>query len=233
MNLLKKFKKKIIQKQKLIFNKSNDKLTIELKHNGFTNKKILDAIKKVPRELFVSERFVELSYENIPLPIACKQTISQPYVVAFMINCLKLKNTDKVLEIGTGTGYQTALIANLCMHVCTIEIFSELYNQARINHEKLKLTNISHMFGNGANGWKENIQFDAIIISAATESLPIKLLKNLKNGGKLIFPKKYSFSVQKLMLVEKISKTKCKYKKLFHVRFVPLLETNTLGATIQ
>ena len=223
MNLLKKFKKKIIQKQKLIFNKSNDKLTIELKHNGFTNKKILDAIKKVPRELFVSERFVEFSYANIPLPIACKQTISQPYVVAFMINCLKLKNTDKVLEIGTGTGYQTALIANLCMHVCTIEIFSELYNQAKINHHKLKLTNISHMIGNGINGWNKNILFDSIIISAATESCPIKLLESLKNSGKIIFPKKYTIEAQKLILLEKINKKKYITKTLLDVRFVPLL----------
>ena len=225
MSLIKEFQKKIIQNRKFIFNKNNYDLVIELKKQGITNNSVLDAINKIPRELFVNENFAKFCYENTPLPIACEQTISQPYVVAFMIDCLKLKNTDKVLEIGTGTGYQTALLANICMHVYTIEIFNKLYNQAKINHNKLKLTNISHMLGNGVNGWNTGILFDAIIISAATESFPIKLLKSLKNGGKIIFPKKYPTGEQKLIFINKINETKYKHETLFDVRFVPLLET--------
>jgi len=223
MNLINEFKKKKIKNQKFIFEKKNYELIAELKKRGILNKKLLYAFKKIPRELFVSEKFSNLSYENIPLPIDCEQTISQPYVVAFMIDCLKLKKTNKILEIGTGTGYQTALLAHLCKQVYTIEIFSKLYIQAKVNHHKLKLTNINHMLGNGINGWNKNILFDAVIISAATESCPNKLLESLKNGGKIIFPKKYDFETQKLILLEKINKNKYITKTLFDVRFVPLL----------
>ena len=225
MNLIKEFKKKIIKKHKFFLNNKNiDDLIVDLKGKGIINKNILDSIRKVPRELFIESDFVQLSYENIPLPIACKQTISQPYVVAYMIDCLKLKKTDKVLEIGTGTGYQTALLAHLCKHICTIEIFKKLLNQAKVNHDQLKLKNISYMHGNGANGWRKSLLFDAVIISASAEEIPIKLLKNLKNGGKLIFPKKYPLGAQKLMFLEKISIGKFNYQTLFDVRFVPLLK---------
>ena len=220
------------KEEEILYKKNNNDLIKELKEKGIVNKNILDAIRKVPRELFVNEATSRYAYENIPLPVDCNQTISQPYVVAFMIECLKLKNTDKVLEIGTGTGYQTALLAYLCKHVCTIEIFRKLYNQAKTNHNKLKLKNISHMLGNGINGWNKPTLFDAIIISAATDSSPIKLLKNLKNGGKIIFPKKYPTGIQKLILLEKINKTKHKHKELLDVRFVPLLEKNVLESPI-
>ena len=232
MNLIREFQKKIIQNQKFTFNKNKHELIVELRKKGITNNNILEAIKKIPRELFVNKKFSKLSYENIPLPVACQQTISQPYVVAFMIDCLKLKSTHKVLEIGTGTGYQTALLALLCKHVCTIEIFSKLYNQAKINHDKLKLANISYMFGNGVNGWSERDLFDGIIISAATALPPIKLLKNLKNGGKIIFPKKCPDETQKLILIKKINKAKYKCKTLFDVKFVSLLEINTLESAM-
>jgi len=219
MNIINEFKKKIIQNKKFIFNNKNHDLVDELKKKGILNNNILDAFNKIPRELFVNEKFANLSYENIPLPIDCGQTISQPYVVAFMIDCLKLKKINNVLEIGTGTGYQTALLSQLCEQVYTIEIFSKLYNQAK----ELKLTNINHMLGNGINGCNKNILFDAIIISAATESCPNKLLESLKNGGKIIFPKKYDFETQKLILLEKINKKKYKRETLLDVRFVPLL----------
>ena len=223
MNLINELKKKIIKNQKIIFDRKNYELVDELNKRGILDKNILETFNKIPRDLFVSKKYVNLSYENTPLPIDCEQTISQPYVVAYMIDCLKLKKTDKVLEIGTGTGYQTALLAKLCKEVYTIEIFSKLYNQAKINHHKLKLTNINHMLGNGIKGWNKHILFDAIIISAATESCPIKLLESLKNGGKIIFPKKYDFETQKLILLEKINKNKYKTNTLFDVRFVPLL----------
>ena len=109
----------------------NKDLIRELKIEGISDKNILRAIEKVPRELFVAQEFIDRAYENIPLPIDCGQTISQPYVVAYMISCLKLKKTDKVLEIGTGTGYQTAILSYLCKEVCTIEIYNKLLNQAK------------------------------------------------------------------------------------------------------
>ena len=225
MNLINELRKKIIQNRKFIFNNNSYKLIVKLKKNGITNKNILDAIKKTPRELFVNKKFAKLSYENIPLPVDCNQTISQPYVVAFMIECLKLKNTDKVLEIGTGTGYQAALLAHLCKHVCTIEIFRKLYNQAKANHNKLKLKNISHMLGNGINGWNKHTLFDAIIISAASEIIPAKLLENLKNHGCLAMPKKKPSGDQRLILITKNNETYSE-KELLSVRFVPLLNKN-------
>ena len=218
--------KKNSLKERIFFNKNNDDLLEELKEKRIIDNNILSAIKKVPRELFVNKLSSQLAYENMPLPVECEQTISQPYVVAYMIDCLKLKKTDKVLEIGTGTGYQTAIISHLCQKIYTIEIFDKLFHQAKININKLKIRNVIHKHDNGINGWEEEILFDAIIISAASEEMPSKILKNLKNYGKLIFPKKYPSENQKLILIEKIGENNFKKKELFDVKFVPLLSNN-------
>jgi len=214
-------------KKKFFFIKNNNDLVTELKEKGISDQKILSAIKKVPRELFIDQASAEWAYENMPLPVACGQTISQPYVVAYMIDCLKLKKTDKVLEIGTGTGYQTAIISHLCQKIYTIEIFSKLFTQAKFNIEKLKIKNVIYKLGNGANGWKEKNFFDAIIVSAASEEISSQLLQNLKINGQLIFPKKYPFENQKLILIEKIGENNFKREELFDVKFVPLLNNNT------
>ena len=213
-------------KKKFFFIKNNNDLVTELKKKGISDQKILSAIKKVPRELFINQASAEWAYENMPLPVECGQTISQPYVVAYMIDCLKLKKTDKVLEIGTGTGYQTAIISHLCQKIYTIEIFSKLFTQAKFNIEKLKIKNVIYKLGNGINGWKEKNFFDAIIVSAASEEISSQLLQNLKINGQLIFPKKYPFENQKLILIEKISENNFKKKELFDVKFVPLLSNN-------
>ena len=207
-------------------NKSNNDLIEELKGKGITDKNILSALKKVPRELFVNDLSSQWAYENIALPVECGQTISQPYVVAYMIDCLELKKTDKVLEIGTGTGYQAAIISHLCQKIYTVEIFDKLFYQAKNNIEKLKIKNIICKLGNGADGWKEKILFDAIIVSAVTEKIPSKLLQNLKNNGKLIIPKKYPLENQKLVLVKRNSENNFEKKELFDVKFVPLLNKN-------
>tara|TARA_B100000678_G_scaffold219213_1_gene186545 strand:- start:60 stop:740 length:681 start_codon:yes stop_codon:yes gene_type:complete len=214
------------EKEKIFFNKNNNDLVRELKEKGITNKNILSAIKKIPRALFVNKNSAQWAYENIALPAECEQTISQPYVVAYMIDCLNLKKTDKVLEIGTGTGYQAAIISHLCQKIYTIEIFDKLFNQAKINMGKLKIKNIIYKLGNGLNGWGEKILFDAIIVSAASKEIPPKLLQNLKNNGKLIIPKKYPLENQKLILIEKNSENNFKKKELFDVKFVPLLNNN-------
>ena len=143
-----------------------------------------------------------------------------------MIDCLKLKKTDKILEVGTGTGYQTAIISYLCQKIYTIEIFDKLSNQTKINMGKLKIKNVIYKLGNGLNGWGEKIFFDAIIVSAASEEIPHKLLQNLKNNGKLIIPKKCSFDNQKLILIKKNSENSFDQKELFDVKFVPLLNEN-------
>ena len=203
----------------------NKDLIRKLKIEGINESNILCAIKKVPRELFVEKQFIQQAYENIPLPIDCEQTISQPYVVAYMIAYLKLKNTDKVLEIGTGTGYQTAILSHLCKEVCTVEIHSKLLNEAKKKIAKLNLKNVIFKLGNGIEGWKNKVLFDAIIVSAASETIPTKLLDNLKNKGSLIMPQKKTLGDQKLLLVTKNNEIIIK-KELFNVKFVPLLNKN-------
>jgi len=203
-------------------NRDNKILIEELKKQGIAQSNILHAMEKVPRELFVKKKFIQQAYENIPLPTDCGQTISQPYVVAYMISQLKLKNTDKVLEVGTGTGYQTAILSHLCREVCTIEIYSELLDKAQRIITSLNLKNVIFKLGNGAKGWKKNILFDSIIISAVSEKIPNQLLENLKNEGLLIMPIKDKQGDQKLILVKKNKKTLLK-KELCNVKFVPLL----------
>ena len=213
------------KKEGIFLNKNNDALIKELKEKGI-GKSILDSMKKVPRELFVNKLSSRYAYEDIALPADCEQTISQPFVVAYMINCLKLKKTDKILEIGTGTGYQTAIISHLCKKIYTIEIFDKLFHQAKINISKLKIRNVIHKHDNGINGWGEEILFDAIIISAASEEIPSKILRNLKNYGKLIIPKKYPSGNQKLILVKKKNENNFEKEELLDVKFVPLLNEN-------
>ena len=213
-------------KENIFFNKNNDDLILELQGNGITDKDILTAIKKVPRELFVNEISNQWAYENKPLPVECGQTISQPYIVAYMIQCLKIKKADKILEIGTGTGYQTAIISHLCQKIYTIEIFNKLFQQAKTNINKLKIKNVIYKLGNGVNGWEEKILFDAIIVSAVSKKIPPKLLNNLKIHGNLIIPKKYPLENQKLILIKKTGKNSFDQKELFDVRFVPLLNNN-------
>ena len=213
-------------KERIFFNKNNDDLLEELKEKRIIDNNILRAIKKVPRELFINKISIQRAYKNMPLPIDCEQTISQPYVVAYMIDCLKLKKTDIVLEIGTGSGYQTAIISHLCRKIYTIEIFNKLFNQAKINIDRLKIKNVVYKLDNGINGWEEKILFDAIIVSAAAEKIPLKLLQNLKNYGNLIIPKKYPSGNQKLILIKKTDKNSFDQKELFDVKFVPLLDKN-------
>ena len=200
----------------------NAVLIEELKIKGIKNPIILSAIKKVPRELFVEKHLISEAYKNIPLPIGCGQTTSQPYVVAYMLSCLNLKKTNMVLEIGTGTGYQTAILSHLCKEVCSIELFETLLNKAKKNLAVLNLKNITFKLGDGNKGWKSKDLFDAIIISAASKVIPIALLRNLKNYGYLIMPKESFLGNQKLLLIRKKDKNYIQ-EELFPVKFVPLL----------
>ena len=215
---------KIFSNLNNFFLKNNiNNLIADLKRNNFTNRTVLKYLEKIPREIFVKKKFVDICYNNIPLPIDCNQTISQPLVTVKMIDSINIKKTDLVLEIGTGTGYQTALLSYLCKHVFTIEIFEKLINQAKINHAKLNLKNISYLLGDGSNGWNKPMLFDSIIISAASKVVPQKLFKTLKIRGRMIFPKEYFPRQQKLLLLKKLNDFNYSTKELFDVSFVPLL----------
>ena len=211
------------KKSTYLKNQKNDELIFELKAEGITDEKILSTIKKVPRELFVEKYLIKKAYQNNALLTDCGQTISQPYVVAYMISCLNLKNSDKILEIGTGTGWQTAILSHLCKEVYTIERFDILLNKAKKNISKLNIKNINYKLGNGVKGWEKEILFDAIIISAASEVVPEKLLESLKLNGYLIMPKKYRGGNQKLLLIKKNDENNFDQEELLDVKFVPLL----------
>ena len=204
-------------------NQKNNELIFELKVEGITNEKILSAIKKVPRELFVEQHLIKEAYQNNALPTDCGQTVSQPYVVAYMVSYLNLKNTDKILEVGTGTGWQTAILSHLCKEVFTIERFNILLNKAKKNIAKLNIKNVNYKLGNGIEGWGQKILFDAIIISATSEVIPKKLLEDLKPNGRLIMPKKYHTGNQKLLLINKKNENYFEKEELLDVKFVPLL----------
>ena len=216
------------KKSAYLKNQKNDELIFELKVEGITDEKILSAIRNVPRELFVEQHLIEKAYQNNALSTDCGQTVSQPYVVAYMISCLNLKNTDKILEIGTGTGWQTAILSHLCKEVFTIERFNILLNKAKKNIAKLNIKNVNYKLGNGIKGWGQKVLFDAIIIGATSEVIPKKLLEDLKPNGRLIMPKKYHAGNQKLLLINKKNENHFDKEELLDVKFVPLLNKESV-----
>ncbi|MDO6500691.1 protein-L-isoaspartate(D-aspartate) O-methyltransferase [Photobacterium sanguinicancri] len=191
-----------------------------LKQQGITNESVLAAIENVPRELFVDEAFSHQAYENNALPIGCGQTISQPYIVAKMTQLLALTPESKVLEIGTGSGYQTAVLAHLVNHVCSVERIKALQWQAKRRFKKLELHNISTKHGDGWLGWHNKGPFDAIIVTAAAESLPVELLTQLTHGGRLIIPVGEHQQVLKQVTRQG---DEFLYQDIEVVRFVPLV----------
>ncbi|NPA38958.1 MAG: protein-L-isoaspartate(D-aspartate) O-methyltransferase [Thermodesulfobacteria bacterium] len=161
----------------------------QIKARGIKDSRVINAMLKVPRHLFVDEALQEQAYGDYPLPIGEGQTISQPYIVALMTEALELKGTERVLEIGTGSGYQTAILAELALWVYTIERFYKLSKRAqKILLEVLGYKNISFKVGDGSLGWKEAAPFDAIIITAATPEIPKPLIDQLAEGGRIVAP---------------------------------------------
>lgn len=194
----------------------------ELQALGIRDAKVLAAIKKIPRELFILDEYQLEAYADIALPIEHQQTISQPYIVARMTEALCLSRpTDRVLEIGTGSGYQTAILAELAKEVFSVERIHALYEEARKRLQKLNLTNVKFNYGDGYLGWEEYAPYDAIIVTAATLKLPGTLLDQLKIGGRMVIPVG-DFYNQKLLLVTKTSYGQ-EQQVLDPVRFVPLL----------
>lgn len=195
----------------------------QLEARGITNQKVLKAIRNLPRKLFVSENYRTLAYIDSALPINCGQTISQPFIVAYMTEKLALKKTDKVLEIGTGSGFQTAVLAQLVFEVYTVEIHPELSFQSQELLDKLGYKNIKYRIGNGREGWNEFAPFDKIIVTAAALEMPLLLTKQLKNGGKMILPLENNFNEEHLILITKNQAGKIEQKQLIPVRFVSLV----------
>lgn len=184
--------------------------------------RVMQALATVPRHALVPGSLQDVAYENRPLPIGHGQTISQPYIVAIMTDLLKLTPADKVLEVGTGSGYQAAILAELVDRVYTIEIIEALGQQARAGLGALGYENITVRIGDGYYGWQEQAPFDAIVVTAAASHIPPPLIEQLKNGGRMIVPVGSRFMVQQLVLVEKDLQGEVVTRQILPVRFVPL-----------
>jgi len=196
-----------------------------LKREGIKDKNVLEAMGEVPRHEFVPKNLTRYAYENRPLPIGYGQTISQPYIVALMTELLKVNKDSVVLEVGTGSGYQAAVLSKLVKKVYTIEIIKELGEPAKKRLRKLGYKNVEVKIGDGYYGWKEHAPFDAIIFTCAARHVPPPLIKQLKPGGRMCIPVG-SFLYQNLILVEKTKEGKLKQKSIIPVMFVPLLGPN-------
>ena len=194
-----------------------------LRSKGVTDKRVLQAMEQVDRGLFVTGLFADRAYEDTPLPIACGQTISQPSVVGLMTQALDVTTRDKVLEVGTGSGYQAAILAKLARRVYTIDRHQRLVRAARDIFESLDLHNITAITGDGSHGLPDQAPFDRIIVTAAAEDPPGPLLAQLKIGGIMVLPVGQSDTVQSLIRVRK-TEDGLEYDELRAVRFVPLLE---------
>ena len=188
---------------------------------GRFDQRVKDAIARVPRHLFVPPEQRPHAYENRPLPIGHQQTISQPYVVALMTDLLKPGKEDRVLEIGTGSGYQAAVLAELVRSVYTIEIVEPLAVEARARLDRLGYRNVEVRTGDGYKGWEERAPFDAIMVTAGADEIPPPLLEQLKPGGRMVIPVGPAYSLQYLTLVEKQADGSIRSRQVLPVRFVP------------
>jgi protein-L-isoaspartate(D-aspartate) O-methyltransferase len=198
-------------------------LIMKLRNQGVRDVRVLEAIERIPREFFLPEYFAHQAYADQAMPIACGQTISQPFIVAFMTDRLKVSKRLKVLEIGTGSGYQTAILSLICRRVYTIERYRSLMVAAVQRFEHLGLSNITTMVGDGSKGWPAQAPFERIIVTAAARELPQALLDQLATSGMMIIPVDVGDGRQELWRVNKTAKG-IETEKLLDVRFVPLLE---------
>jgi protein-L-isoaspartate(D-aspartate) O-methyltransferase len=198
------------------------RLIMELRRAGISDARVLGAIEKTPREFFVPERFQDHAYENVALPIGCGQTISQPYIVALMTERLELSGREMVLEIGTGSAYQAAVLARLARRVFTIERHRALVREAEHLLQALRLSNVVTKFGDGTKGWPEQVPFDRIIVSAAAPEIPAALVDQLAPGGIMVLPLGLDHQDQRLVRVRR-GDAGCETEELASVRFVPLV----------
>lgn len=191
-------------------------------YNPVKDKKVLAAMRRVPRHRFVPEEFQDLAYRNSPLAIGYKQTISQPVIVAHMTELLDIQPDDRILEIGTGSGYQAAVLGELCQHVYTMEIVSPLGKRAKQLLKELGYEQVRVKIGNGYLGWPEEAPFDKIIVTCAPDKIPQALIDQLIPGGKMVIPVGGRFETQYMVELIKDSGGKLLKKEHYPVRFVPM-----------
>lgn len=197
-------------------------LIMSLRQQGVTQEAVLSAIEKVPRDVFVPEIFADQAYDNTALPIACGQAISQPLIVGHMTQALEIGDRHRVLEIGTGSGYQAAVLAHLARRVYTVERYGSLLAEAERRFQVLSLFNITTRHGDGMDGWEEQAPFDRIIVTAAAERVPAALARQLSVNGLMIIPIDRGRSHQTLVRVQHGARG-LESTDLMNVRFVPLL----------
>ena len=190
---------------------------------GVRSENVLNAMRAVPRELFVPNKLAQFAYEDSPLSIAAGQTISQPYIVAFMIEALDLRGGEKVLEIGAGSGYAAAVLAEIAGDVYTIEYIEELAKSAASILAELGYDNVQVLHGDGTLGWEEHAPYDGIVVTAGGPEVPESLQQQLKIGGRMIIPIGESRNFQELTRVTRVSEARFKSEVLADVRFVPLV----------
>jgi protein-L-isoaspartate(D-aspartate) O-methyltransferase len=198
------------------------KLLMELRSSGIGNARVLGAIERVPREVFVPSNFADQAYDNNALPIRHGQTISQPYVVAFMTEALEVGERMRVLEIGTGSGYQAAVLSHLCRRVYTVERYRSLLREAEARLAELGLHNVTTRYGDGMEGWPEQAPFDRIIVTAAAEEVPKALLDQLAEDGVMVVPVGREGWDQEVLRLRRTAEG-FESEKLLPVRFVPLV----------
>ena len=203
----------------------NSMVSIQIADRGITNVATIKAMRKVPRHLFVSKEYENNAYGDYPLPIGNGQTISQPYIVAYMTEVVRPTEKKKALEIGTGSGYQAAVLAEIVDTVYTIEIIPELARESASIFKKLGYNNIIGKPGDGYNGWPEHAPFDIIIVTAAAKEIPQPLIDQLAENGRLVIPVGEPGTIQELILLVK-KNGKIEKSRLSSVRFVPFRRSN-------
>ena len=206
-----------------IENMRKDMVENQLRQRGITNDRVLDTMGDVPRHLFVAEDLRDEAYMDGPLPIGFDQTISQPYIVAFMTEVLKVEQQHSVLEIGTGCGYQSAVLSSLAKHVISLERIKELAESAQRRLRELDYSNVDVVHGNGWNGYKQKAPFDRIIVTAGANKIPNALLNQLANGGIMIIPVGKIMFSQTLRIISKDSNGTVTKQTSLPVRFVRLV----------
>lgn len=202
--------------------KREEMVKYNIEARGIRDRRVINAMLKVKRHLFVEPSLMDKAYNDHPLPIGEGQTISQPFIVALMTEALGLKGDEKVLEIGTGSGYQAAVLAEIAKEVYTIEVNKNIYDMASRRLKELGYDNIKVRHGDGYVGWKDYAPFDAIIVTAAARHIPPPLLEQLKDGGRLVIPLSSTPFLQSLTLVRK-EKGRITMKDICGVRFVPMI----------
>ena len=208
------------------YKKANIMVINQIEKRGVLDEKVLRVMRETPRHLFIPENLKEMAYEDRPLPIGDGQTISQPYIVALMTELLQLEGKESVLEIGTGSGYQAAVLSPLAKQVYSIEIIKSLAEKAEKKFKEMQFNNVIVKWGDGYLGWSEYAPFDAIIVTAAPNQVPQVLIEQLKPGGNMVLPVGTYF--QKLIVISKSVAGEITEKNIVPVRFVPMVHSKNI-----